>query len=50
MVQARKEMQALVSEDMRDSLFGFEGADKKRPPSGEEKAKARKLSLHTALI
>ena len=28
MVQARKEMQALASEDLRGSLFGFEGADK----------------------
>ena len=28
MVQARKEMQALASEELRGSLFGFEGADK----------------------
>ena len=26
MVQARKEMQALASEELRGSLFGFEGA------------------------
>ena len=38
MVQARKEMQALASEDLRGSLFGFEGADKKRPPSGEKES------------
>ena len=43
MVQARKEMQALASEDMRDSRVGFEGADEKRPPSGERESGKRIL-------
>ena len=46
-------MQALVSEDMRNSLFGFEGADKAPTLWRERKREAnikvrlgRKLSLH----
>ena len=52
MVQARKEMQALASEDLRNSLFGFEGADKAPTLWRERKREAdikvrlgRKLSL-----
>ena len=38
-------MQALVSEDMRNSLFGFEGADK--APTLAYKRTRTKFSLHT---
>ena len=50
-------MQALVSEDMRDSLFGFEGADDAPTLWRERKWRAdikvrlsRKLSLHTFFL
>ena len=33
-------MQALASEDLQDSLFGFEGADKKRHPLEREKVES----------
>ena len=57
MVQARKEMQALASEDLRNSLFGFEGADKAPTLWRERKREVdikvrlgRKLSLHTFFL
>ena len=57
MVQARKEMQALASEELRNSLFGFEGADKAPTLWRERKREAdikvrlgRKLSLHTFFL
>ena len=50
-------MQALVSEDLRGSLFGFEGADKAPTLWRERKREAnikvrlgRKLSLHTFFL
>ena len=50
-------MQALASEDLRGSLFGFEGADKAPALWRERKQEAdikvrlgRKLSLHTFFL
>ena len=51
-------MQALASEDLRGSLFGFEGADKEAPTLWRERKReadikvrlGRKLSLHTFFL
>ena len=50
-------MQALASKDMRDSLFGFDGADNAPTLWRERKREAdikvrlgRKLSLHTFFL
>ena len=43
-------MQALVSEELRASLFGFQGAEKAPPFWREERYKGTKLSLHTFFL
>ena len=38
-------MQALASKDMRDSLFGFEGADKEAPTLWRERKREADIKV-----